>query len=116
MTDKPKYTMLTMHDFKAKMCEYMRRLHAGEDEYVVKRYGKPVAFVLSVPRMELANEAAKAQAALKRHLNALKRHAEQRRVIRARLLSWPGHAARALCLAAGEERTARLYRDTFGKY
>lgn len=116
MTDKPKYTMLTMNDFKTKLCEYMRRLHAGDEEYIVRRYGKPVAFVLSVRKMELANAAAKDERELKRYFAAVKRHEEQRRLIRARLLSWPGRACYERCLAAEAESLAQLYRDTYGKY
>ena len=92
MTD-PRYTVLSMHEFKAKMCEYMRRLHAGEGEYIVKRYGRPVAVILSAFIMEENNKAAAAERELKRYMAAQRRHEIQRRRIKARLLSWPGRKA-----------------------
>lgn len=117
MTDS-KYTVLTVHEFKAKMCEYMRRMSAGEGEYIVKRYGKPVAVILNARMMELNAEAAKAQAGLKRHMAVLRRHAEQRRLIKARLLSWPLYALREQRLAdlRDPEKLPIHLRNIYGNY
>ena len=90
MPKTPPYTVLDVHEFKRGMCDYLRRLAAGEMDLVVQRYRKPVAVILSAEQTRLRNEARTAEAALRAHLNALKRHAMQRRriLIGARL-DWP---------------------------
>lgn len=87
--NKNPYTILTLHDFKAKISEYIHRLDQGREHYILRRYKKNVAMVLSIRLSELNNKADAAQRAIKRHFAALERHKEQRRVIRARLLSCP---------------------------
>lgn len=86
----PQATVLDVHEFKRGMCEYLRRLAAGEIDIVIKRYRKPVAVVFSTRQTQLRNKAREAETALRIHVNTLKRHAMQRRriLIDARL-RWP---------------------------
>ena len=90
MPSGPEQTVLDVHEFKRGMCEYLRRLAAGEIEIVIKRYRKPIAVVLSTRQTQLRNKAREAETALRIHANTLKRHAMQRRriLIDARL-RWP---------------------------
>ncbi len=80
-----------LHDFKSRLCHYMHLLITGEkDRYVLKRYKKPVAIVMSVRGVALRRKADEAQARLNEYRATKKRHATERRLIAARLLSWPG--------------------------
>lgn len=90
MPKGPESLMLDVHEFKSGMCEYLRRLAAGEVDIVIRRYRRPVAVILSTDQTRLRREAAEAQGRLRAHMNALKRHAMQRRriLIDARL-RWP---------------------------
>jgi hypothetical protein len=87
---KSMFRVLSLNEFKTNMCAYMRRLSAGEEHYFIRRYNKNVALVMSLSLNEIESEANKAQASLRRHFATIKRHEEERRLCRARLLSWPG--------------------------
>ncbi len=89
--------ILDLHEFKRGMCEYLRRLQAGEVEILIKRYRKPFAVVLSTHRSRLRREASEAEFALKAALAAQKRIATQRRRILINAIkTWPNTKAALL--------------------
>ncbi len=92
MSDKDRYKMVELYDFKSRMCEYMRELADGDRDFIIRRYRKPVAIVLSTKRLGLNREAEAALAAMKLYRAAFERFAMQRRriAIRART-TWPPH-------------------------
>lgn len=90
MVTKPAQVTLDVHEFKRRMCEYMRRLQAGECDLIIRRYRKPVAIVLSTYQTGLRNKARVAQDALNAVLAAQKRFATQRRrILINAALHWP---------------------------
>lgn len=97
MTTKPVEITLDIHEFKRRMCEYMRRLQAGECDLVIQRYRKPVAIVLSIHQTKLRNEARRAQAVLNAVLAAQRRHGtERRRILINAQKNWPNIKAARL--------------------
>ena len=94
MSDVPPFTVLGLNDFKTHLCKHMQALHAGEaDSYVIRRFRRPVALVLSVSALNRKKREEDEAAAHTARTEALARHAEQRRRIKARLLSHPRAAA-----------------------
>ena len=95
--EKPTELVLDVHEFKRRMCEYMRRLQAGEIDLTIQRYRKPVAIVLSTHQTRLRSEATKASNALRLHLFTEKRFAtERRRILINAIKHWPNTKAALL--------------------
>ena len=87
MSTQP-YEILGLNDFKTNLCKYMQALHTGEVEsYFIRRYQRHVALVFSTRHLRQQRDNDKAVLRVKKKEDAIARHAEQRRVISARLLS-----------------------------
>jgi len=87
------YKRVSTHDFKTHISRYVRDLtDYVRKGYIIERYGREVALVMSLVRVEMERERAENVRQLDAHIAFRKRVAEQKRCIRARLLSWPGGA------------------------
>lgn len=84
------YKTIEMSVFKAKLCEYVRALAAGEENaFVIRRYRQDIAIVTRLGWLRCESAADEALTGLRAHLAALESFKEQRRMIAAHALSWP---------------------------
>ncbi len=78
----------TIHDFKTNISRYLAELRGGYTGGIILcRYKRPVAVILR-PKTKAEEAREEAELAALIHARALKRFAAQRRVHRARMLSW----------------------------
>lgn len=87
--EDPRTIVLDVAEFKRGLCDYLRRLQAGEGAFIIRRYREQIAVIKSIERIHLDREANLAHAGFRAYRAAQSRFLAERRAIRGRALRWP---------------------------